>query len=37
LQGMDPAPSTPAELTAFVKAESAKWAKAAKDSGATAE
>jgi tripartite-type tricarboxylate transporter receptor subunit TctC len=37
LQGMDPAPSTPAELTAFVKAESAKWAKVAKDSGATAE
>jgi len=37
LQGMDPAPSTPAELTAFVKIETAKWAKAAKDSGATAE
>ena len=37
LQGMDPAPSTPAELTAFVKVETAKWAKAAKDSGATAE
>ena len=37
LQGMDPAPSTPAELAAFVKAETAKWAKAAKDSGATAE
>jgi tripartite-type tricarboxylate transporter receptor subunit TctC len=36
-QGMDPAPSTPAELAAFVKVESAKWAKAAKDSGATAE
>ena len=37
LQGMDPAPSTPAELAAFVKIETAKWAKAAKDSGATAE
>ena len=37
LQGMDPAPSTPAELTTFVKIETAKWAKAAKDSGATAE
>ena len=37
LQGMDPAPSTPAELAAFVKAETVKWAKAAKDSGATAE
>ncbi len=37
LQGMDPAPSTPAELAAFVKVETAKWAKAAKDSGATAE
>ena len=37
LQGMDPAPSTPAELTAFVKVETAKWSKAAKDSGATAE
>ena len=37
LQGMDPAPSTPAELIAFVKIETAKWAKAAKDSGATAE
>jgi len=37
LQGMDPAPSTPAELAAFVKAETLKWAKAAKDSGATAE
>ena len=36
-QGMDPAPSTPAELAAFVKAESAKWTKAAKDSGATLE
>ena len=36
-QGMDPAPSTPAELAAFVKIETAKWAKAAKDSGATAE
>jgi tripartite-type tricarboxylate transporter receptor subunit TctC len=36
-QGMDPAPSTPAELAAFVKVETAKWAKAAKDSGATAE
>ena len=37
LQGMDPAPSTPAELAEFVKFETAKWAKAAKDSGATAE
>ena len=37
LQGMDPAPSTPAELAAFVQLETAKWAKAAKDSGATAE
>ena len=36
-QGMDPAPSTPGELAAFVKVETAKWAKAAKDSGATAE
>ena len=37
LQGMDPAPSTPAELAALVQLETAKWAKAAKDSGATAE
>ena len=36
-QGMDPSPSSPAELAAFVRVESAKWAKAAKDSGATAE
>jgi tripartite-type tricarboxylate transporter receptor subunit TctC len=37
LQGMDPSPSTPAELAAFVKTESAKWTKAVKDSGAQAE
>ncbi len=36
-QGMDPSPSTPAELAAFVKAETVKWTKAVKDSGATAE
>ena len=36
-QGMDPAPSTPAELAEFVKLETVKWAKAAQDSGATAE
>ena len=36
-QGMDPSPTTPAELAAFVKLEAEKWAKAAKDSGATLE
>ena len=35
LHGLDAASSTPAELAAFVKAETAKWAKAAKDSGTT--
>ena len=37
LQGMDPSPSTPEELASFVRIETAKWAKAVKDSGATAE
>lgn len=32
--GVEAAPSTPAELTAYVKEETAKWAKAVKDSGA---
>ncbi len=35
--GLDTAPSTPDELAAFIKAETIKWAKAVKDSGATAE
>jgi tripartite-type tricarboxylate transporter receptor subunit TctC len=33
--GLDAASSTPAELATFVKAETAKWAKAAKESGTT--
>jgi tripartite-type tricarboxylate transporter receptor subunit TctC len=37
LQGLDVAPSTAEELMTFVKAETAKWSKAAKDSGAQLE
>lgn len=37
LQGLDVASSTPDELTAFTKAETAKWAKVVKESGAQAE
>lgn len=35
--GVDAAASTPGQLAAFVKAETTKWAKAVKDSGATAD
>ena len=34
--GADPAPSTPAEFSAFIKAEIAKWAKVVADTGAKA-
>ncbi len=34
--GVDPASSTPAELTAYVKFEKEKWAKVIKQSGITA-
>ena len=37
LQGLDVAGSTPAELDAFVKAETVKWAKVVKESGAQLE
>ena len=37
LQGLDVTPSTPDELMTFVKAETVKWAKVAKDSGAQLE
>jgi len=37
LQGLDAGSSTRDELTAFVKAETAKWAKVVKDSGAQLE
>ncbi|MDF3823497.1 tripartite tricarboxylate transporter substrate-binding protein, partial [Leptospira sp. 96542] len=32
--GLEPMPSTPEELTAFMKSETVKWAKVIKDSGA---
>ena len=32
-----PAPSTPAEFAAYVKAETAKWGKVVRDSGAKPE
>jgi tripartite-type tricarboxylate transporter receptor subunit TctC len=32
-QGVDPAPSTPAEFAAFIRAETGKWAKVVKDAG----
>jgi tripartite-type tricarboxylate transporter receptor subunit TctC len=35
--GVDATPSTPEQLAAFVKSETAKWAKAVKDSGATVQ
>jgi tripartite-type tricarboxylate transporter receptor subunit TctC len=35
--GVDAAFSTPEQLAAFVKSETVKWAKAVKDSGATAD
>jgi tripartite-type tricarboxylate transporter receptor subunit TctC len=35
--GVDPSPTTPEELAAFIRAEIAKWGKAVRDSGATAE
>jgi tripartite-type tricarboxylate transporter receptor subunit TctC len=35
--GVDPAPSTPAELAAFVKAETAKWTKVVHDAGVKLE
>ena len=37
LQGLDVAGSTPAELDAIVKAETLKWAKVVKESGAQLE
>lgn len=36
-QGIDPAPTTPDQFSAFIKSEIAKWAKVAKDAGITAE
>jgi tripartite-type tricarboxylate transporter receptor subunit TctC len=33
-QGADPWTTTPAEYSAYIKSEVAKWAKAVKDSGA---
>jgi tripartite-type tricarboxylate transporter receptor subunit TctC len=36
-QGAEAAPSTPEELAALVRSETVKWAKAVKDSGATAD
>ena len=36
-QGVDAAPMTRQAFTGFIKSETAKWAKAVKDSGATAE
>jgi tripartite-type tricarboxylate transporter receptor subunit TctC len=35
-QGLDPAPGTPEKFGAYIKAETAKWAKVVKDSGAKA-
>ncbi|MGZ8155869.1 MAG: Bug family tripartite tricarboxylate transporter substrate binding protein [Burkholderiales bacterium] len=35
--GVDAAPSSPEQFAAFIKKETAKWAKAVRDSGATAE
>jgi tripartite-type tricarboxylate transporter receptor subunit TctC len=32
-RGIDPAPSTPAELAAYLKSESDKWARVAKATG----
>lgn len=32
-RGIDAMPSTPEQFAAFIKAENAKWAKAAKDAG----
>jgi len=36
-QGIDPAPTTPDQFSAFIKSEVAKWAKVAKEAGITAE
>ncbi len=36
-QGLDPAPGTPEQFGAYIKAEMAKWAKVVKDSGARAD
>lgn len=36
MQGAEPAANTPEAFTAFVKAETAKWAKAVKNAGLTA-
>jgi tripartite-type tricarboxylate transporter receptor subunit TctC len=32
-QGVDPAPSSPAEFAAFIRAETEKWAKVVKNAG----
>jgi tripartite-type tricarboxylate transporter receptor subunit TctC len=32
-QGVDPAPSTPEQFAAFIRAETEKWAKVVKDAG----
>ena len=36
-QGLDPAPGTPEKFSAYIKSETAKWAKVIKDSGAKSE
>ncbi len=36
-QGAEPVGSTPEEFAAYIKAESVKWAKVAKESGAKVE
>jgi tripartite-type tricarboxylate transporter receptor subunit TctC len=36
-QGLDPAPGTPEQFGAYIKAERIKWAKVIKESGAKAE
>jgi tripartite-type tricarboxylate transporter receptor subunit TctC len=36
-RGIDPAPTSPAELTAYLKSETAKWTKVVKASGLKAE
>ncbi len=36
-QGADPAPNSPAEFSAFIKTEVAKWGKVVRDSGASAD
>jgi tripartite-type tricarboxylate transporter receptor subunit TctC len=36
-QGIDPAPTTPEQFSAFIRSEVARWAKVAKASGTTAQ